>query len=118
MATYLNGFESDRQQQTYASELKSHLSELIGELEKLDTSMRSAETPGRGELEPLESLEARLIQQNKEMLKTIKKLTADKAEMKAVIARLEEDIWNYKHKYKNEINSLTEHDREKVCARI
>lgn len=62
------------------------------------------------------SLEVRLLQQNKEMLKSIKSLSTEKVELKSNLTRLEEEIWNYKNKYKNEINTLTEHDREKVCS--
>lgn len=61
------------------------------------------------------SFESRLLRQNKDMLKTIKSLQTEKSELKNLAARLEEEIWTYKNKYKNEINSLTEHDREKVC---
>lgn len=76
---------------------------------------RSLESAGGEEVVSApSSLEVRLLQQNKEMLKSIKSLSTEKVELKNNLTRLEEEIWNYKNKYKNEINTLTEHDREKV----
>ena len=115
--------------------MKSSLSEIINELEKLDTRMDtrpgSSNSSSGGSLGDggggcsgggsdgdslcnVGSLETRLLNQNKDMLKTIKKVTSEKVELKNMVARLEEELWNYKNKFKNEINTLTEHDREKV----
>lgn len=106
-------------------DLKSNLSEIITELENLSpvtsnsggvqnapyaSSSSGNSLPGGGSSE----LENKIIEQNKDLIKTIKKLTGDKIEMRNLITRLEEEIWNYKNKYKSEINTLTEHDREKV----
>lgn len=135
-----------KQQPAYLTETKANLTEIINELERLETAVGSGQPSSRGlgetpatirpgsggsgssgnsmdgltDESPLShhysgnSLEARLLHHNKEMVKTIKKTSAEKAELKHQVARLEEEIWNYKNKYKNEINSLTEHDREKV----
>jgi hypothetical protein len=110
-------------------DLKSNLSEIITELENLSpvtsnsggvqnapyaSSSSGNSLSGGGGGGGSSELENKIIEQNKDLIKTIKKLTGDKIEMRNLITRLEEEIWNYKNKYKSEINTLTEHDREKV----
>jgi hypothetical protein len=57
------------------------------------------------------SLQLKLIEQNRVLLNTIKKMNEDSNEQKLYIKRLDEEIRHRKHK---EANLLNEHDKEKV----
>jgi hypothetical protein len=62
-------------------------------------------------------LETKLIQQNRDLINTIKKLTNDKSELRNFVIKQEEELSMLKQRVKNqnqsENHSLSEHDREK-----
>jgi translation initiation factor 2B subunit (eIF-2B alpha/beta/delta family) len=108
--------------QAYLSDFKTNLNDIINELENINLNTTTT-TPATATVTGLQQqagqsnnndLESKIIEQNKELIKTIKKLTSDKIELRNVITRLEEEVWNYRNKNKNELNTLSEHDKEKV----
>lgn len=90
--------------------IKLSLNDIIKDLEicQLNTSIQMSNN-----LMDSTELEAKLIQQNKELLSTVKKYANDKSELRNVIVKLEEELWTAKNR-KVEPHGLTDHEREKV----
>jgi hypothetical protein len=89
-----------------------NLNEIIKELEtcQLNTSIQL-----NNNLIDSNELETKLIQQNKELINSIKKLTSDKSELRSAILRLEEELWTFRNrKPEPQQHTLSDHDREKV----
>jgi hypothetical protein len=98
-----------------SNSIRMNLNEIIKELEQcqLNTSIQL-----NNNLMDSNELETKLIQQNRELINSIKKLTCDKAELRNGILKLEEELWSFRNK-KPEVpqpqhHTLSDHDREKV----
>jgi hypothetical protein len=92
-----------------------NLNEIIKELEtcQLNTSIQL-----NNNLIDSSELEVKLIQQNKELINSIKKLTSDKSELRSAIIKLEEELWTLRNrKPEPQHHILSDHDREKVIIK-
>lgn len=63
-------------------------------------------------------LENKLIDQNRELISSLKKSNSDKMELKLVNQKHEEEIWYLRNHSKKEFNTLSDQDREKVKTRF
>ena len=118
--------EIDSSSKSAQSSIKLNLNEIIKELEQchLSTSIQinanhlmDTANGSNGHHTSNDELETKLIQQNRELINSIKKLTGDKAELRSVILKLEEELWTFRNGnggvQKVTTAALSEHDREK-----
>lgn len=91
--------------------IKLNLKEIINELESIsEYSYRNSNIINSNNL-----LENKLIEQNRELINSIKQLSEEKLESKNLVNRLEEEVWSLKNRNnKNDLSTLSENDKEKV----
>jgi hypothetical protein len=102
----------------FSTELKLNLTEIIKELGHIshsitNSSLKSNQINNLNSTNGASSLENKLIEQNKELINSIKKLSDEKIELKSSLSRLEDELWSLKNKSRAELSTLTEHDKEK-----
>ena len=103
-----------KRHKTYTSDLRSTLSEIIKELQTISqastrvshssASSNSSHGSNSSHNANLNSLEMKLIDQNRELLNAIKKLSDEKLALNYLINKLEEEVW----RSKNRVSGLRE----------
>jgi hypothetical protein len=93
--------------------IKLNLKEIINELESIsEYSYRNSNIINSNSNNLLEN---KLIEQNRELINSIKQLSEEKLESKNLVNRLEEEVWSLKNRNnKNDLSTLSENDKEKV----
>ena len=93
--------------------IKLNLKEIINELGSIsEYSYRNSNIINSNSNNLLEN---KLIEQNRELINSIKQLSEEKLESKNLVNRLEEEVWSLKNRNnKNDLSTLSENDKEKV----